>query len=97
MRGVLDSSRHYKKESAKGLVAEFSQVGRVVEGPREWFSARIPNREREKTLAGEVLAVERSTGRFKNKYMQVLELKSNGKKTFYKKLKQDRSRRARKR
>ncbi|KAL9123709.1 MAG: hypothetical protein Q9217_006889 [Psora testacea] len=87
MRGVLDPKRHYKKENSRALDPEFSQVGTIVEGPTEYFSARIPNKERKKTLLEEVLASETSTGRFKSKYNEIQAINSNRKKAYYKKLK----------
>lgn len=90
MRGVLDPKRHYKKDDVKSLAPEFSQIGTVVEGPTEYFSSRLSNRERKKTLVEEVLGDERSTGRFKNKYREIQAVKTSGKKAFYNKLKEKR-------
>ena len=92
VRGVLDPQRHYKKESSKILVPDFSQVGRVIEGPTEHFSARLPNKERKRTFVEEVLASEGSNGRFKKKYNEIQVSKASGKKSYYKNLKAKRSR-----
>ena len=90
MRGVLDPKRHYKKDNSKTLVPEFSQIGTVVEGPTEYFSSRLPNKERRRTFVEHVLTDERSTGRFRNKYKDIQALKTSGKKAFYNKLKEKR-------
>ena len=90
MRGVLDPKRHYKKDDVKSLAPEFFQIGTVIEGPSEYFSSRLSNRERKTTLTKELLENERSTGRFKSKYRDIQAAKTSGKKTFYSKLKQKR-------
>ena len=92
MRNVLDPKRHYKKENGKTNAPEFSQVGTIIEGPTEFYSSRIPNRERKKTFVDEILAAEESNGRFKRKYGDIQSSKTSGKKAHYKKLKESRSR-----
>ncbi|GAM82065.1 hypothetical protein ANO11243_000440 [Dothideomycetidae sp. 11243] len=91
MRNVLDPHRHYKKEGGKMQAPEFSQVGTIVEGPSEYYSARINNRDRKRTFVEEVLAGEQETGRFKRKYGDVQSKKTSGKKAFYNALKAKRS------
>ncbi|KAF2231898.1 nucleolus protein required for cell viability [Viridothelium virens] len=86
MRNVLDPHRHYKNDDSKSLVPEYSQVGTIVQGPTEFFSARLPNKERKRTFVEEVLAREDENGRFKNKYSEVQVGKRNGKKGHYKAL-----------
>ncbi len=93
MRSVLDPKRHYKKENGKTKAPEFSEVGIVIEGPTEFFSSRLLNRDRKKTFADEVLAAEDSTGRFKSKYNDIQTSKKSGKKAFYKSLRAKRSNR----
>ncbi|KAM3417374.1 hypothetical protein BST61_g5624 [Cercospora zeina] len=90
MRNVLDPHRHYKKENGKMKAPEYSQVGTIKEGATEFFSGRIENKKRKRTFAEEVLAGEHETGRFKNKYGQIQDKKANGKKAFYKALKEKR-------
>ena len=91
MRDVLDPKRHYKKEGSKPQIPEYSQVGTIIEGPTEYFSARLSNRDRKRTLVEEVLAGERTSGRFKSKYNEIQEAKTSGKKAHYKKMKAMRS------
>lgn len=97
MRNVLDPKRHYKKENGKTKAPDFSQVGTVIEGPTEFYSSRIPNKQRKKTFVDEVLAAEELTGRFKSKYSDIQSTKTSGKKAYYKKLKEKRSSGIRKR
>ena len=84
MRSVLDPKRHYKKDNSKAQIPEFSQVGTLIEGPTEYYSARLQNRERKRTLVEDVLSGERETGRFKHQYNEIQEKKSSGKKGHYK-------------
>ncbi|KZF21206.1 Fcf2-domain-containing protein [Xylona heveae TC161] len=93
MRSVLDPKRHYKKDSSRNKVPEFSQVGTIIEGPTEFYSSRLSNKERKQTLAGEILAGEQESGRFKRKYNDIQDSKTSGKKAYYKALKAKRSKR----
>ena len=93
MRSVLDPKRHYKKDASKGAqFPEFSQVGTIIEGSTEFFSARVLNKQRKNTFVDEVLAGENDTGYFGRKYNDIQASKRSGKKEFYKKLKERRSR-----
>ena len=92
VRGVLDPHRHYKKESSKDVLPRFSEVGKIIEGPTEHYSARLPKKDRKKTFVEEVLANEKSTGRFRNKYNQLQTSKASGKKAYHKKLRSKRYR-----
>lgn len=88
---MLDPKRHYKKESSKQLVPDFCQVGTIVAGPTEFFSSRVPNKERKQTFVDEVLSMDDDLSRFKNKYDEVQKSKTSGKKAYYKSLKAKRS------
>jgi len=91
MRGVLDPKRHYKKEGSKPNIPEFSQVGTIIEGPTEFFSGRLSNKDRKRTFVEEVLNTEKASGRFKNKYGEIQATKTSGKKAHYKSLQAKRS------
>ena len=88
---MLDPKRHYKKDSSKKLVPDYCQVGTIVAGPTEFFSSRLPNKERKKTFVDEVLSKSDDLHRFKNKYEEVQKAKTSGKKAYYKNLKAKRS------
>ena len=92
MRSVLDPKRHYKKDNGKAKAPEFSQVGTIFEGPTEFYSARLLNKERKRTLVDEVLAGKESLNRFKSKYDDIQSAKTSGKKAHYRALKEERSR-----
>ncbi|KAI5197823.1 rRNA-processing protein FCF2 [Aureobasidium subglaciale] len=91
MRNVLDPHRHYKKDGGKMRAPDYSQVGTIVEGPTEYFSGRLNNKERKKTFVDEVLSREKDTGRFKKKYSDIQTSKTSGKKSYYKELQSKRS------
>jgi hypothetical protein len=85
LRSVLDPHRHYKKDNDRlNQVPEFSQVGTIIEGPTEYFSSRLTNKERKRTFAEEVLAGEKANGRFKSKYREIQKGKVSGKRAHYK-------------
>ena len=93
MRSVLDPHRHYKKSTGKNKMSAFSQVGTVIEGPTEWYSSRIDQKDRATTFVAESMASERETGRFKRKYDEIQEKKTSGKKAYYKSLMEKRKNR----
>ncbi|KAI4215915.1 MAG: hypothetical protein LQ351_001903 [Letrouitia transgressa] len=95
LRGVIDPKRHYKQEPKKSSLPRFAQQGTVIEGPTDYFSARIPNKERRKNFIEEVLAQEQETGYFKEKYEEIQEKRTSGKKGYYNALKKKRARQRR--
>jgi hypothetical protein len=86
MRSVLDRKRHYKKE--KVGVPQYFQTGTIIEGNTEYYSARLSNKERKKTLAEEILADSESRKYFKRKYGEIQTSKLSGRKAHYKKVKE---------
>lgn len=93
MRGVLDPKRHYKTDTSRSLIPEFSQVGSIIEGPTEYFSSRVPHKERKRTLVEEeVLGDKKLTDHFGTKYNDTQALKTSGKKSYYRTLKEKRQR-----
>ncbi|KAB5558282.1 Fcf2 pre-rRNA processing-domain-containing protein [Coniochaeta sp. 2T2.1] len=87
LRDVLAlGKQHFKKDTRKDPFPEFSQVGTLVEGPTEFYSARLTKKERKRTLVEEVLAQGQALSKFKNKYSEIQERKSSGKKSHYKKV-----------
>ncbi|BFZ61411.1 dTDP-fucopyranose mutase [Saitoella coloradoensis] len=85
MRNVLDAKRHYRKDNSKTFPKYF-QMGTVVEGPTEYYSARIPKGERKETILGELLAETDRKEYFKRKYGEIQE-KANYKTKWNKKTK----------
>ncbi|KAI7862155.1 Fcf2 pre-rRNA processing-domain-containing protein, partial [Spinellus fusiger] len=89
MRHVLDRKRHYKK-MGKSYDPKFFQMGTIIEGPTEFFSSRIQNKDRRQTLVDEVLADEQSRQYYKRKYNETQERTNSGGKKHWKKMKQQR-------
>jgi hypothetical protein len=90
MRAVLDPKRMYKKQG-HFRIPEYSQVGTIVEGPTDFFSARISKKDRKRTFVEETLASEANNRRFKRKYEELQTKKKSGRKTFYKGLMEKRT------
>ena len=86
MRDTIDPKRVYKKDNKKPHIPEYSQVGTIIQGPTEYFSARLSNKDRKRTFVEEVMAGEISSGRFKSKYNTIQEAKTSGKKAHYKQI-----------
>jgi hypothetical protein len=54
------------------------QVGRVESGPADYYSSRLPWKQRKSTLVDELLAGEESQRYHKNKYLQLQGKSSSG-------------------
>lgn len=70
MRNALDPSRHYKANDSK-KPPRFFQVGRIVADSADFYSSRIPRRQRKQTLVDELLADEEFRRYHKNKYAEL--------------------------
>lgn len=89
LRNVLDPKRHYRKDDSKGFPKYF-QTGKIVDGPTEFFSARLTKKERKQTLADEILADNKAKAYFKRKFDEIQKSKTSGGKNFYKRVKRKR-------
>ncbi|KAJ4418156.1 dTDP-fucopyranose mutase [Gnomoniopsis sp. IMI 355080] len=85
MRGILDSKKHFKKDNRKDAFPQYSQMGTLIEGPTEYYSARVARKDRKQTLVEEVLASEASS-KYKGRYDKIQEKKMSGRKGHYKKM-----------
>ena len=72
-----------KKEASGTQELEFSHVGTVVEGPTEYYSARMPKKPLRKTFLYEVVTQEAKTGHLKRKYAEIRYTKTSGKRGYY--------------
>ncbi|XP_055327206.1 deoxynucleotidyltransferase terminal-interacting protein 2-like [Paramacrobiotus metropolitanus] len=54
MRDALDPKRFYKPNDTKGLPKYF-QIGKIVDSPVDFYSSRIPKRQRKRTIVDELL------------------------------------------
>lgn len=83
MRGVLDP-KHHKKALRSGP-PKYSQVGEIIEGPSDSQRARLARRERKSTIL-EHMMMEHNDRKLKSKYADIQQVKTSGKKAFYRKL-----------
>ena len=83
MRGILDPK--HQKKALRASAPEYSQVGEIIEGPTEFFSARLTRKERKGTLLEEVTR-GLDSHKLTDKYAGIQKQKSSGKKAFYKKV-----------
>ena len=74
MRNALDPKRFYKKNDHKELPKYF-QLGRVVESSADFYSDRIPNKERKKNLVDELMADAEFQRYNKRKYAEIIQKK----------------------
>lgn len=70
MRNALDPSRHYKASDWRKLPRYF-QVGKVVSGPAEFYSSRVPKRQRKQTIMDELLHNHQFRKYHKKKYSEL--------------------------
>ncbi|CAN0072161.1 unnamed protein product [Ectocarpus sp. 13 AM-2016] len=82
MRNYVDPKRFYK---ASDKVSKFmQQIGTVKEGPSEYFSSRMTNKERKKTLVDELLVADDAFRAYsKNQYGSIQSRKRAGGKAAY--------------
>ncbi|KAK9404038.1 deoxynucleotidyltransferase terminal-interacting protein 2 [Crotalus adamanteus] len=71
MRAAIDPKRFYKKNDRKGLPRHF-QVGTIVDSPADFYHARIPKKERKKTIVDELLADSEFRRYNKRKYQDII-------------------------
>ncbi|XP_063154368.1 deoxynucleotidyltransferase terminal-interacting protein 2 isoform X2 [Candoia aspera] len=71
MRAVIDPKRFYKKNDREGLPRHF-QVGTIVDSPVDYYHARIPKKERKKTIVDELLADSEFRRYNKRKYQDII-------------------------
>lgn len=92
MRNVLDPKRFYKKSDSK-KDPKFFEMGTIVEGNTEFFSARLTKKERKQTFAQELLGDDDSQKYFKRKYAEIGDSKEVGRKKHFQNLKDLRKKR----
>ncbi|KAF3926016.1 hypothetical protein ABW20_dc0108071 [Dactylellina cionopaga] len=93
LRNVIDQKKHFKGDDWKGKLPKYFQMGTLIEGPTEYYSARLNNKERKKNIVDEVLSNSANKSRFRKKYEELQAKKKSGKKEFYKKVKEKRNKR----
>lgn len=75
-RAALDPKRHYKKEKWK--TPERFAVGTIVEDKSEFFSSRLPRRQRGETMLSSMLRDSDQINYLKRKYGEIQQQKHRG-------------------
>ena len=85
MRSALDPKRFYKNNDVQGL-PKYVEFGTVIESPAEFYSSRIPKKQRKKSIVAELLADSdlKSYNKRKLEEIQEAKMKETG---VYKKVK----------
>eukprot|EP00898_Chlorokybus_atmophyticus_P005962 jgi/Chlat1/6367/Chrsp44S05834 len=89
LRSVTDPKRFYKSADSSKYPKYF-QIGTVIEGPADFYSSRLSQRERKQTITDELLADQALKSYRKRKYLQIQDAKQSGGRGFYKKVKNKR-------
>ncbi|XP_075792676.1 deoxynucleotidyltransferase terminal-interacting protein 2 [Pelodiscus sinensis] len=71
MRASIDPKHFYKKNDRDGLPKYF-QVGTVVDSPVDFYHARIPKKQRKRTIVEELLADSEFRRYNKRKYQEIM-------------------------
>lgn len=71
MRGALDTKHFYKKNDRE-VLPKYFQVGHVVDSPVDYYSSRVPKKERRKTMVEELLADAEFQQKSKKKYRAIV-------------------------
>ncbi|KRY69988.1 Deoxynucleotidyltransferase terminal-interacting protein 2, partial [Trichinella pseudospiralis] len=87
MRSVIDSKALYRRNYQKTL-PKYYEIGRVVDNPIDFYSSRIPKKQRKATIADELLADNELNNMCKMKYKEVMSRKLSRKRLIQRKNKQ---------
>ncbi|ESO92818.1 hypothetical protein LOTGIDRAFT_101578, partial [Lottia gigantea] len=77
MRKALDPKRFYKSNDLTDF-PKYSQFGTIVEGAADFYSARIPKKQRKQTLVDELLADAEFRTYNKKKFEEIQSSKRRG-------------------
>ena len=83
MRGILDPKN--QKKTLREAPPAHAHIGTIIEGPTEFYSARLARKERKRSMLDEVMR-DADSFKLKNKFSGIQEKKASGKKGFYKNL-----------
>jgi hypothetical protein len=89
MRSILDPKHQMK--ALKAEPPKFSQIGEVIAGPTDYFTARLTRKEKGKNLLEEAMRAS-NKDKLRTKYAGIQKNKRSGKKAFYQNLVQNRRR-----
>uniref|UniRef100_A0A0M3HXD1 Fcf2 domain-containing protein n=1 Tax=Ascaris lumbricoides TaxID=6252 RepID=A0A0M3HXD1_ASCLU len=70
MRDALDTKTHYKRND-RSVLPKYFQVGTIVENKADFYSSRIPKKQRKRTIVEELMADEEFQTKQKKKYDEI--------------------------
>merc|ERR1712179_796358 len=70
MRGVLDPKRFYKKNASDNL-PKYYQIGTIVDSAADFYTDRVPQKDRKQTMVDELLADAEFKKFQKRKYVEI--------------------------
>uniref|UniRef100_A0A915K1Q2 Fcf2 pre-rRNA processing C-terminal domain-containing protein n=1 Tax=Romanomermis culicivorax TaxID=13658 RepID=A0A915K1Q2_ROMCU len=71
LRDVLDTKSFYRKDDRR-VLPKYYQIGTVIEDATDFYSDRIPKKQRKQTIVDELLASSEFQKRQKAKYKEIL-------------------------
>ena len=71
LRGALDPKRHYKNDKSLSKAPKFFQIGTVIAGAAETYSARLPKAQRKPRLVDEIMADAAASKYVKRRFGQI--------------------------
>lgn len=87
MRNILDPK--HQRKNLQSEPPKYSQVGEIIAGPTDYYSARLTRKERKRNLLEEAMST-RDDVKMKTKYAGIQKRKTSGKRAFYQNLVQRR-------
>ncbi|KAL6051647.1 Deoxynucleotidyltransferase terminal-interacting protein 2 [Balamuthia mandrillaris] len=69
LRNYMDPKQHYKRIPKRG--PKYFQIGTIVDGPTDFYSSRVPKRDRKRTIVEEVMADEQARQWAKRKFSEL--------------------------
>nr|CAB3239388.1 deoxynucleotidyltransferase terminal-interacting protein 2 [Phallusia mammillata] len=70
MRSILDPKRFYKKNDRK-TIPKYFQIGKIMDNAVDFYSSRVPKKQRKATLADELIADANSKRYQKRKFNEI--------------------------
>ncbi|CAH0020229.1 unnamed protein product [Clonostachys rhizophaga] len=83
MRNILDPK--HQRKNLQSEPPKYSQVGEIIAGPTDYYSARLTRKERKRNLLEEAMST-RDDVKMKTKYAGIQKNKTSGKRAFYQNL-----------
>ncbi|CAG0921798.1 unnamed protein product [Notodromas monacha] len=77
---LLDPKRFYKKPDLKNTLPKYFQFGKVLDNPLDFYSSRVPKKQRKRTIVEELLA-DPDFNRYRKRKMEEIHTRIKRKKT----------------